>query len=84
MSDKPLEPLDDDQVEKIAGGYIFNASVLSGDYHNPWEVLDSKGNVVERYGDRRPAEMLAQGLGESTAELTWHQVQKLRETGSPY
>ena len=53
MSDNPLKPLDDGQVEDVAGGYLFNANDLetSGIWRleKPYQVIDDKGDVVARF-----------------------------------
>ena len=85
MNGQVLSKLSDGQVEGIAGGYIFNSKVLTEGYDpNPWEILDEKGDVVDRWDTKEMAERIASGRGFSTEELTWEQVIKLRETGSPY
>ena len=40
--------LNDDELDQVAGGEIFEASYTPG--HNPekpWEILDDKGNVLD-------------------------------------
>lgn len=87
MANKVLDSVSNGQLEGVAGGYIFDSSVLTH-YPNvdntPWEVLDDKGNVVTRRSDGEYAWNYALKHGYSTEILTWEQVQKLRETGSPY
>lgn len=88
MDGKALENLGDENLDEVAGGYIFNAQQLnsfgSPGYYWPWEVIDSKGNVVVSSDTREGAVYSAEKRGLSTTELTWEQLQKLRETGSPY
>ena len=86
MNDKSLKGLGDGQLNEVAGGYIFDASVLTpnGSDLYPWEILDWNGNVVERCASYVWAECMAAERGYSCEELTWEQVVKLRETGSPY
>ena len=41
-------PLNNDQLDQVAGGEIFEASYTPG--HNPekpWKILDDKGNVLD-------------------------------------
>ena len=86
MNDKAMNVLSDEQLEGVSGGYIFDASVLTpnGSDLYPWEILDWNGNVVDRCASYVWAENLALERGYSCEELTWEQVQRLRETGSPY
>ena len=86
MSGEPLKKLDDNQVEEVAGGYIFDSGELDGwDFPGvtPWEVLDDKGAVVARFNHPGEAYDFAATNGYSTEHLNWKQVQKLRNTGSP-
>ena len=84
-NDNVLHELDDAQTEKVAGGYLFNASVLAEDHDpEPWQILDDQGDVVARWANREWAVIMAGLDGYSAEELTWEQVQRLRETGSPY
>ena len=87
MDDKTLSPLDDSQAEGAVGGYIFDSSVLTQPPlhdESPWEVLDYQGNVVVRFSEYEFAHDYAWDHNLNTDVLNWDQVQKLRETGSPY
>ena len=63
MSDNPLKPLDDGQVEDVAGGYLFNANDLetSGIWRldKPYQVIDDKGDVVTRFNSHVDAKNFA-------------------------
>lgn len=86
MSGKPLRKLDDNQVEEIAGGYIFDSGELNGwsfPTVNAWEVLDAKGDVVARFNHPSEAWEFAEANGYSTERLDWNQVQKLRNSRNP-
>ena len=39
MSENPLKPLNDGQVEGVAGGYLF---YVEGELETPWEVIDNR------------------------------------------
>ena len=83
MDDDALKAIGDEKLDEIAGGYIFDSSVLSpSSYSWPWEVLNDKGCVVARLISKEDAEKVAKAFGLTTQELDWEQVQKLRETGS--
>ena len=85
MDNEVSKRLSKEDLDKVAGGYIFNASEFYEVTEPfPWEILDSKGNVIDRWDTKHAAEWMAEWYGESTVELTWEQVQRLRETGSPY
>ena len=84
MDDELLHEISYEGLGEISGGYIYNSNYESawfGDW--PWEVLDKKGNVVARMATREYAKKAAKEFGYSTKELSWDQVQRLRETGSP-
>ena len=85
MSENPLKRLGDEEVDGVAGGYIF----CSDDINvfpavKPWEVIDNKGDVVVRFENYNDAVDYAKQNGYSTNWLRWHELQKLRETGSPW
>ena len=83
MGDEVLKGIGDEGLDDIAGGYIFNASELNNGYdREPWEVLNKKGTVIARLTTRERAERVAKDFGLSKTELSWEQVQRLRETGS--
>ena len=86
MSGEPLKKLDDGQVEEVAGGYIFDSCELNDWYPTPqaWEVLDAKGDVVARFNHPSEAKEFAEANGYSAEKLSWSQVQKLRNSGSPH
>ena len=81
MNDK-LKKLDDENVDGIAGGYIFDTrdyDILRPDH---WEVIDNDGNVVSRHERRSEAEDAARAAGLSYSQLTVRGLEQLRETGS--
>ena len=82
MDNGSLKSIDEEKLDGIAGGYIFDSTELSSRAWPAWEVLDADGNVVARECIREDAEKTAKKLGLSTQKLNWNQVQKLRETGS--
>ena len=73
--------IDDDALEGVSGGEIFNASNIAGaDPNNPFEVLDdSNGQVLARANSYEQARRYAEHMGQSI-EYTddWNRVQKLR------
>ena len=82
MGDNVLKAIDDETIDEVAGGYIFDAMVLTEWYASyPWEVLSKKGDVIARVTTKERAEQVAKDFGLSPKELSWDQVQRLRETG---
>lgn len=81
MSDNPLQPLDDEQVEGTAGGYIYFAGSQDG-FHTRWEAIDDKGNVIGRFGFVRDVIDFAESHGCNSFEITQEQLERLRKTGS--
>lgn len=74
------KPLDDEQLEGAAGGYIFYNAGAPDD--SDWEVLDDKGAVVARLGSMGLATIYAREHGYGEDELSWPMLKRLRETGS--
>ncbi len=73
--------INDDALEGVSGGLIFNASNISGaDPNNPFEVLDdSNGQVLARANSYDQARQYAEHMGKSTDYTEdWNRVQKLR------
>ncbi|MBO4904736.1 MAG: hypothetical protein J5367_05900 [Lachnospiraceae bacterium] len=80
MDDKKLN---DSELENVSGGFIFNATNISGsDPMRPWEVIDNKnGNVLNRFGTKAEAEACARSYGSLTynaMEINWNDVCSLR------
>ena len=86
MADKSYKKIDESDLKKVSGGYVFDTKQLldNPDERRRYESLDSKGNVLARFATEEEAKIHAQAYGQSTTSLTWEQLQRLRETGSPY
>jgi hypothetical protein len=82
MSENPLQPLDDEQVDAVSGGYLYGANRGTDDFH--WEVLDDKGDVVARFDDYYNAYYYAYNNGYTTNEINSKELEKLRTTGWPW
>ncbi len=71
--------LNDDELDQVAGGEIFEASHTPG--HNPekpWEILDDKGNVLGSAATRDDAIWLASCKGVSRKEVMLDDVLNMR------
>lgn len=76
-----LKKLDDERVEGIAGGYLFNANHYAmGNWRwsNPYEVIDDDGEVVARFEWSSDAEAYAKEHGYNTTWLGPEELEKLR------
>ncbi|MCR4909440.1 MAG: hypothetical protein K5985_11475 [Lachnospiraceae bacterium] len=74
-----MNRLNDNALDQVSGGAIFEASGISGhDPKNPWEVLNEKGEVLDRAATRDDAIWLAGKNGVSRDEVTWDDVLKMR------
>ncbi len=74
--------LDNDELEKIAGGELFYAKDISNNDPNKlWEVLNSKGEVLDRAGSQNEAIWLAGKHNVSYDEVEWKKVQEMRGQG---
>ena len=68
--------LNPEDLENVAGGYIFGQG-LDRDYR--WEIIsDMDGRVVGRYKTKEQAMRAAKEMGISTQEITWSELNKLR------
>lgn len=90
MADMKDQKLNDQELRETSGGYIFYNTDFrpNGGANTPWEVIDKKGNVVCKTYDKETAEKIDKAFRYSnimgkTRELTWQELNKLRETGSP-
>lgn len=71
--------LDDNALDNVAGGYVFNAQYITGaDRNNPWEVIDNNGDTVARFASKDQAMGYASGRGLSTQEISWDFLSGLR------
>ena len=82
MSDNPLQPLGDEQVEEVAGGYLYCEGRGTGDIH--WQVLDRNGDVVKSFESYYVAENWASENGYTNNEINSKELEKLRTTGWPW
>ena len=75
--------LNDESLEPVSGGSIFDASSIVGaDKNNYWEVIDNNGDTVARFNNRDAAVAEAGRRNLDWNELTWDQVcQRRREHG---
>ncbi|MBR2835769.1 MAG: hypothetical protein IKE43_08720 [Coriobacteriales bacterium] len=82
MSDSKLQLLGDEQVEGVAGGYLYFAERGSESSH--WEVLDKNGDPVARFDSYYDAYYYAYNNGYTTNEINSQELEKLKTTGWPY
>ena len=82
MSDNPLKPLGDEQVDGVAGGYLYGANRGTDDFH--WEVLDNNGDEVARFESYYDAYYYALDNGYTTNEINTKELETLRKTGWPW
>ena len=77
--------LNDEELESVDGGYLFNQSSITGAEDDVWEVIDDKtGNVI--YTSKNLSVCLAycRGLQQSEKEINYSQVLQLRRYGKIY
>ncbi len=71
--------LTDEEIENVSGGQIFYAKNISNaDPDKLWEVLNEKGEVVDRAETRDKAIWLAGKHDVNFEEVKWEDVQKMR------
>lgn len=75
-----MKKLNDDLLEGVSGGYIFNAGDISGSVNGyPWELLDDRnGQVIDRFSNREDAIAAAGRRNMNYSEIGWDEVQRLR------
>lgn len=80
---KHNDQLNLDDLDSVAGGYVFAAD-------NAYEVIDDHGNVVESFGcdpdhtpsvfeARRRAKEAARNRGLSTSDIPWEMLRSMRK-----
>ena len=75
--------INDDELEEVSGGYIFhryesgNGYIVEG--ADPYEVIDDKGNVVERFSTYAKAVRYAIDHGYSDETIDWSQLKEIRD-----
>ena len=79
MSDE-LKSLDDESIDGVAGGYIFDTRDIDVCRPDHWEVIDNDGNVVSRHERIWQAEDAAIAAGLSPFKLTPQELDQLRES----
>ena len=72
--------ISDEMLGQVSGGALFNAVNIEGsDRDNPWEVLDERGNVLERRRTRDEALYQAGVHRVDPREVSWEDVQRMRK-----
>ena len=78
MSNKNM--LNDDSLESVSGGYLFNSSgIIGADKNHQWEIIDDKGDVRGRFSDYEEARRNATAMNLSTEAIGWDDLCKLRQ-----
>ena len=89
MSILNISELDEDQLDSVSGGALFDAANVSGsDPQNRFEVINDtdrivlgqykKGDVVGRYNNPTEAAQTARDLGLSDTFIGWNELNNLR------
>ena len=78
-----VKRLNDDDLDNVSGGIIFDAYDIVGgeeDFDHVWQVLDDKtGRVLQRCSTRDDARRWARANNQNRMEVTWDQVCQLRD-----
>ena len=71
--------INDEELNNVSGGCIFYAKDISNnDPERLWEVLNEKGEVLDRADTREKAIWLAGKHGVNFDEVNWNDVIKMR------
>lgn len=77
-----VNKLNDEDMDNVSGGMIFNAKGYEGNPSLPWEVVANHNcQVLGAFGTRDEAVRYAQKFGKdsyNTMEVDWSTVQRLR------
>ena len=76
-----MNRLSDDELNKVNGGYVFDATNIPGaDPNRPWQIIDIKGNVISTGGfeNKQQAQLVAAGMLQSVEEIDYDQLLQLR------
>ena len=86
MEARDSKKMDGSDLKEVNGGYIFDTKEICEFpiKDRRWEIIDSKGDVVDAAPYLTQAFKRAEERGENIHVLNWEQLQKLRETGNPY
>ncbi len=77
MDDK--NKINDNDLEQISGGQIFYAKGISGsDPDKPWEVVNEKGEVIDRADSKEYAIWLAGKHNVNFEEVDWKKLCEMR------
>lgn len=76
--------LNEDELDKVSGGYTFSAGRYAGDTSKSFEVIDdATGNVVGRYATEDEAIRMAKKKHQSQKSIkSWNELYRLRRTKS--
>ncbi len=71
--------INEEELESVSGGAIFYAEGISGsDPANKWEVVNDKGEVLDRTDSKEKAIWLAGKNNVNFDEVTWEDLRKMR------
>jgi hypothetical protein len=73
------QALDEDELEKVGGGYVFDRGMRYDSTGERWEVIEDKtGMVLERLGDEFAAADRAEALHQSRRQVDYDELANLR------
>ena len=71
--------LNDDELTGVSGGAIFDARNINGsDKDKPFEVIDDRGNAIDRFANEGDARKFAREKGLGEYSIDWNEVMKRR------
>ena len=71
--------LNDDELEAVSGGAVFDArNIIGSDKNNPFEVVDDRGNVIGRFPNEGDAKKFAEDKGLGKYSIDWNEVLRRR------
>ncbi len=74
-----MEKINEDSLNQVAGGYLFDASKIQGsDPKQPWEIIGPDGDVRGRFSKYEDAFDTAKKISQDPVIIGWEKVQELR------
>ena len=81
---KPAQKeLSADDLDEVAGGYVYEMTDNCGNYINSEVINDQTGNVMgNNYKSLEEAKRAAQEMGQSTELINWNKIDSLRKSNN--
>ena len=80
LKDDELELVGENELDDVAGGYIYDKNNNGGNYQLRYEVIDDEtGEVRDVFTTMKDAREWASRRGISTESIDWNKLKSIRE-----